>query len=148
MEGLERKNINLIDEIAERLKKTPIGTLISEDDLHGITAEALQVAFFKESKKTITGEYGRSSTVVAEPVIVTMVREHYAAEMKNYVNTWIKSQDEEFKKELHANLDKMLVNLSPEKMLVSLLTEMMGNALTNFRFNVGNDIATKLGINR
>lgn len=148
MEGLERKNINLVDEIADRLKTMPIGSLIKEEDLYAITADALQRAFFQESKKTVVSEYGRSSTVVAEPIIVTMVREHYQQQMKNYIDRWIKSQDEEFKKELHANLESMLANLNAEKMLATLLTEMMGNALASFRFTVGNDVAAKLGINR
>jgi hypothetical protein len=87
-------NTGIIDRIADRLKSDGVGSLIAEEDLYDLVKQALDRAFFAET---------RCSGKPESPTLVSMVRELVREEVSRHVNAWF----EENKKVVLASWKKV-----------------------------------------
>ncbi len=87
-----KTNIDMVAIVCERLKTSPIGDLLSEDDLREITKQALQKVFFQE--QIIHDQYHRE-TSRRPPLINEVVREVMREEVKKATQVWFAENAEQ-----------------------------------------------------
>ena len=81
------KNETIVDRVVERIKKQPLGDLISEEDLHDIVKEAIPKAFFEN--RVIRDPQGYSSRdKTVEPLIVEVVRDCMRESATTFIRQW------------------------------------------------------------
>lgn len=80
-------NNNIVDNVVERLKKQPIGDLITEEDLYDIVKQAIPKVFFEE-RKEIDGSGYNSRTVTKPPLIYDVMKEVLIEHVKKLVEDW------------------------------------------------------------
>lgn len=79
------KNDSIVDRVVERIKKQPLGDLITEDDLHDIVKEAIPRAFFAD--RVTRDGYGREGR--QPPVIVETMKEMLRPAVEKAVADWL-----------------------------------------------------------
>lgn len=82
------KNIDLVASVAERLKLSPIGDLVTEDDLREIVKDAIQKTFFEE-RITRTNDGWRNNDVRKPPLIVEVMGEVLKDAAAGHVKAWL-----------------------------------------------------------
>jgi len=76
------KNETIVDRVVERIKKQPIGDLITEEDLHDIVKEAIPKAFFED-------RYDNSfHAKKIPPLIVEIMQENLKEAASEAVKQW------------------------------------------------------------
>ena len=76
-------NMTMAERLAQKLKTSPMGELLDEDQLGEICARAINEAFFKERRET--DSYGRETGRI-EPEVVRMARDQFKAAMQPKVD--------------------------------------------------------------
>lgn len=78
------KNIDLTALVAEKIKTSPLGEIIGEEELRGVVADGIQKAFFEP-------RYDRSGYNAKElpPLIVEVIRECLREEVAKAVREWM-----------------------------------------------------------
>lgn len=82
----ELKNETITDRIVGRLRASPLGDLITEEDLHDLVKDAIPRAFFAE-RPVQDGSWGK--TIMKPPIIVEIVTELLRAEATKAAEKWI-----------------------------------------------------------
>jgi len=77
------KNETIVDRVVERIKKQPIGDLITEEDLHDIVKEAIPKAFF-EDRFDNSGYHAKK----LPPLIVEIMQENLKEAASEAVKQW------------------------------------------------------------
>lgn len=86
-------NSNIVDNVVERLKKQPIGDLITEEDLYDIVQQAIPKVFFEERKEIDNSGYN-SRTVTKPPIIYDVMKEVLMKHVQTLVEEWsVKNSD-------------------------------------------------------
>lgn len=86
-------NETIVDRVVERLKKQPLGDLITEADLHEIVKAAIPKVFFE--KRIVKNSSGYSSRdEEKEPVIVEVMRDLLRESAKAAVAQWMADNPE------------------------------------------------------
>lgn len=83
------KNDSIVDRVVERLKKQPIGDLITEEDLHDIVKQAIPKVFFE---KVIVKDGYHEKTM--EPTLISIMREILNSKVSDVVDQWQKDNSE------------------------------------------------------
>jgi len=130
----EMTNASIANRLAEKIKNSPFGELIDDEDMYDLVKTALFEAFFTPSKKT--GEYGRITET--PPLVVEVAREVLAEEMRAYTKDWLAKQDDDFKEKLLANLKEMLDDLTPQSIAKEMFSAMIFTPLSHFRNDMVN----------
>lgn len=81
-------NQNIVDRVVERIKKQPLGDLITDEDLYDIVKEAIPKAFFEPRSVVVQGSY-RNETKTVEPAIVEVLRDHLRASVDKQIGEWV-----------------------------------------------------------
>lgn len=81
------KNNNIVDNVVERLKKQPIGDLITEEDLYDIVNQAIPKVFFEKRIETDNSGYS-SRQVEKEPLIFEIMRQVLKSHVEQLVKDW------------------------------------------------------------
>lgn len=100
------QNISIVDRVVERLKKQPIGDLITEEDLHDIVKTAIPKTFFEE--RLAYNSYGSVSDR-KEPVIYEIMREVLRALVQKEIENWVITNSQEIMTRWKEVTDKGLV---------------------------------------
>lgn len=88
------KNETIVDRVVERLKKQPLGDLITEEDLHDIVKQAIPKVFFDPVRKIENPGKYNETTVSVEPHIVTVMRDLLKDSAKAALETWMAENSE------------------------------------------------------
>lgn len=111
-------NSNIVDNVVERLKKQPIGDLITEEDLYDIVQQAIPKVFFEE-RKEIDGSGYNSRTVTKPPLIYDVMREVLMKHVQTLVEEWtVKNSDkilEYWKEVTDTNIVEYVEKIQNEK---------------------------------
>ncbi len=98
-------NINLVDLVAERIKGSPLGDLITEADLYDIVSQGIERAFFT-SRVENAGSY-HSKTL--PPLIVDVMQAALKSAMQDAVNKWVIQNSDKLSAQMKKVLDDGIV---------------------------------------
>lgn len=98
-------NINLVDLIAERIKSSPLGDLITEADLYDVVSQGIERAFFT-SRVENAGSYP-SKTL--PPLIVEVMQAALKDAMKDAANKWVIENSEKLANQMKKVMDDGIV---------------------------------------
>lgn len=89
------ENMSMAERLAQKLKTSPMGELLDEDDLARVCKDAIKRAFFE--KRTVRDGYHERTL---EPAIVEMARDLFKEAMKPVVEAGVKEMaaSEEFRR--------------------------------------------------
>lgn len=101
-------NETIVDRVVERLRKQPLGDLITEADLHEIVKTAIPKVFFE--KRIVKDWNGYSSRdVEKEPAIIEVMRELLRESAKAAVAKWMTDNPETIAAQWKAVFDESIV---------------------------------------
>lgn len=132
------RNINLVDEVAARIKASSIGTFISDEDLYGIVKQGLDKALFEK----VPGPTDGMGRVVRyeDPAIVVALREQFKTMQEQMFKKYLADRDDEIKKLIETEFAKAVENLTGMKLLELFLAQMLQGPLQAFRNNLQQDL--------
>lgn len=111
-------NSNIVDNVVERLKKQPIGDLITEEDLYDIVNQAIPKVFF-EVRTEVEGTGYNSRTITKQPVIYDVMKEVLMKHVQTLVEEWtVKNSDkilEYWTKVTEENIVTYVENIQKER---------------------------------
>lgn len=118
-------NMNMVDRVVERLKLSPVGDLITEDDLHEICKQAIQKTFFEN--RVIKDSSGYSSRDVINPpliveVMAEVLREQAAGLVKAFLAENAEMVMEHWKEVTDAGLLNYVQRINEDKATSMLRT--------------------------
>lgn len=137
MATVNTRNINLVDEVASRMKESSFGIFIKDEDLYSITEEAMERALFQD--RVVKGEYGRTDT--KEPLLIEMAREEYGKQLQKHVAAYIASKDDEIQAFIKEKLADTLDKLTPEYLVYTLLQGLLHGPVASFKIQVMQNFA-------
>lgn len=105
-------NVNLVDVVAERIKTSPIGELIKEEDLYDIVKQGIERAFFKEREKQ-TSSWNRETL---PPLIIEVIREVLRDSLKPHVARWMAENADTFGEAMKKVVDNGIVGAAEKIM--------------------------------
>lgn len=130
------KNIDLVASVAERLKLSPIGDLVTEDDLREIVKDAIQKTFFEERVIKSTSSWG--SDTKKPPLIVEVMAEVLKDAAAGHVKAWLNENPEividYWKRVMDAGLTKYV-----EEMVEAKSTENLRQVLNSYTQIINQD---------
>ena len=98
-------NVNLVDIVSERIKTTPIGELIKEEDLYDIVKQGIERAFF--TKREVKQGY---HTHELPPLIIETLQVALKDAMKAPVEKWIAENNAMLLERMRDCIDSGIVN--------------------------------------
>lgn len=142
------QNMSLVDRIADRLKSSPIGELISEDEVFILTKAAFEKAFFAEREKRNPDKRsefdGKPATVkipsLMEEVMIKHVKESVSVVMLNY----LKDRDTEIKEVMLKVVKETIEQLTISHVLNALISGLIKGPLESMQNEMYNSIHTAL----
>lgn len=103
------QNNNIVDNVVERLKKQPIGDLITEEDLYDIVAQAIPKVFF-EKRQAVEGSGYHTRTVDKEPLIFEIMRQVLKSHVEQLVKDWTVQNSDKILEHWKMVTDENIIN--------------------------------------
>ncbi len=103
------QNNNIVDNVVERLKKQPIGDLITEEDLYDIVNQAIPKVFFEKRIETDNSGYS-SRQVEKEPLIFEIMRQVLKSHVEQLVKDWAVQNSDKILEHWKMVTDQNIVN--------------------------------------
>jgi hypothetical protein len=130
-------NMTTAERLAQKIKDSPLGALLDEDDLTTIAADAIKKAFFQSYE--VKEGY---NTVMRQPRVIDMVKEAFHDQVSVKMQPAIDAlaTDEEFAKIVHAAVMAQ-IPIVAEK----LATGMISRAMIQTTLNISNALSYSLG---
>lgn len=100
------QNQNIVDRVVDRIKKQPLGDLITEEDLYDIVKEAIPKAFFEER---VNPNRGYNTPSYLPPLIVEVMRDVLKPTVEAAAKKWIDDNPEHLLKWWMKVLDENIV---------------------------------------
>lgn len=125
----------MVDRLVARLKSSPLGDLVTEEDLKDVCKDALQKAFFE--KRLSPGTGWNSGPGEKEPLVVEVMREAMRAEVSKQVTDWTAANQSTLTSYWKTVLDKGLVEYV-QTIQRDVATSHLRDALSTY-FNSIND---------
>jgi hypothetical protein len=103
--GVSIKNESIVDRVVERLKKQPLGDLITEEDLHDIVKQAIPKTFFEPRivKDTSGSYYAKDKE--QPPLIVEVLGDVLRGSVRAAVDEWVQANQETMAAQLKQIVD-------------------------------------------
>lgn len=119
-------NVNLVDVVADRIKTSPLGELIKEEDLYDIVKSGIERAFFTDRAKPGRGPY---SSETISPLIIEVIRDCMRDAMRPHVDRWVAENAETFTAAMKRVIDDGIVGAA-EKIMAERASHTLKPALT------------------
>jgi hypothetical protein len=134
-------NVNLVDVVAGRIKTSPLGDLIKEEDLYDIVKSGIERAFFSDRARPGRGPY---SSETIPPLIIEIIRDSMRDAMRPHVDRWVAENADVFTATIKKVVDDGIVGAA-EKIRAERTKLAMGPAL-QLMVQVINDDRTRQGL--
>lgn len=118
-------NVNLVDVVADRIKTSPLGELIKEEDLYDIVKSGIERAFFTDRAKPGRGPY---SSETIPPLIIDVIRDCMRDAMRPHVDRWVAENAEQFTAVMKKVVDDGIVRTA-EKIMAERASHIMRPAM-------------------
>lgn len=137
------KNNNIVDNVVERLKKQPIGDLITEEDLYDIVNQAIPKVFFEKRIETDNSGYS-SRQVEKEPLIFEIMRQVLKSHVEQLVKDWAVQNSEKILEHWKIVTDENIVKYV-EKIQNERANAEVKHMLSNLLIQLNNE-RSKMGL--
>jgi len=119
------QNISIVDRVVERIKTSPVGDLITDEDLYDIVKDAIERAFF-------TDRYVKDSAYSPErrlpPLIVDAVKESLSEQVAKHVKTFFAANADRYVELMNQTIENGIVKVA-DRIVQERASKDVSNAL-------------------